>query len=64
MSTRARRQRLRVAGDYPEPLRVLPACRDDYQGRLSQIGLVNLASVVIGLTEPQPKVHVVSNGNG
>jgi hypothetical protein len=30
---------------------------------LSQIGLANFATRVVGLTEPQPKVHVVSNGN-
>ena len=29
----------------------------------SQIGLANLAHFVVGLTEPQPEVHVVSNGN-
>ena len=29
----------------------------------AQIGLVDLASLVTGLLEPQPKVHVVSPGN-
>jgi hypothetical protein len=29
----------------------------------SQVGFANVASFVAGMTEPQPKVHVVSPGN-